>query len=161
MRRESASQLAMFAIAAATTVLVTLFVMVVSLTVAEAQLAMQPITIIGYFDRTNGDDSAVTREIQISIDGRSRRPFGIVGAQSRVGTAATDIFRASLRPVVLIRGRDEMRAQLDAASSTQKVTIIGMFDARSTAINLNRVEVAPEASADGSGEGPAGDVPGE
>ena len=76
-------------------------------------------------------------------------------------SAATDIFRASLRPVVLIRGRDEMRAQLDGAGPTQKVTIIGMFDARSTAINLNRVEVAPEAPADGSGEGPAGDVPGE
>jgi len=107
----------------------------------HAQPMQRPITIVGYFERTQAADPRITREIALTTDGRERRPFGIIDALSNVDTTATDVFRASLRPVIRVRGRAEMISQLGAATPEQRVTINGMFDVRGNAITLNRVEV--------------------
>ena len=114
---------------------------------ADAQIQSQPITLIGYFDRERIDEPSITREIQVSKDGIYRRGFGIVEAQSVVATAAADVFRATLRPVVLIRGRDEMIAKLDAAKPDQKVRMVGMFNVRNSSLTLTEVEVSPSPTA--------------
>ena len=113
------------------------------------------IMIEGYFNRSSIGDPTVTREIHLSTDGRTTRLFGIVGAQSNVGTAATDIFQMNLRPIVLVRGRDEMIAQLDAAQPGQSVKIIGLFDARSNTITMNHVEVGEMAQEGSPAKDPA------
>jgi len=117
---------------------------VASLVTASPALpqVMEPITLVGYWDRTPGDDPEISGEVSLAAGGAPGRTFGYIVIQSRLGTSSRDVFRRSLRPVVTLRGQRATLDRLNAATSRQKASIIGMFDVRSNAITLNSVEVA-------------------